>query len=100
MLATVTVFFRDIEHIYGVLITALHFASAIFYPADIIPQKYQFVLQFNPIYYFIEGFRDSVYYGVTPHIYNLLVCFFLAFISLVIGVLVFERNQDKFILHI
>lgn len=100
ILATVTVFFRDIEHIYGVFITALHFASAIFYPADIIPQKYQFVLSFNPIYYFIEGFRNTVYFGVAPHMYNLLICFFLAIISLIIGILVFEKKQDKFILHI
>ena len=100
LLATVTVFFRDIEHIYGVLITALHFVSAIFYPPDIIPDKYQFVLSYNPVYYFIEGFRNSVYLGVAPQAANLLICVGLAMVSLIIGVLVFEKNQDKFILHI
>lgn len=99
-LATITVFFRDIEHIYSVVITALNFTSAIFYPASIIPEKYQFVLQFNPIYYFIQGFRDVVYLGVAPNFSNILVCSLIAIISIVIGILVFEKKQNNFIFHI
>lgn len=99
-LATVTVFFRDIEHIYGILMTALHYTSAIFYPADIIPDKYQFILTYNPVYYYIKGFRDVVYSGVAPEVLNILICGLLAVSSMIVGVIVFEKNQDKFILHI
>lgn len=100
ILATVTVFFRDIEHLYGVIITILMYASAIFYPADIIPDKYKIILTINPVYQYIKGFRDVVYYGISPEPYNLLICAVLAIVSIVIGVIVFEKNQDKFILHI
>lgn len=100
ILATITVFFRDMEHIYGVLTTALMYATAIFYPADIIPEKYQFVLTLNPIYYYVEGFREVVYLGNPIDIQNMLICLALGTISLVVGIIVFERNQDKFILHL
>jgi len=100
ILATVTVFFRDTQHLYGVLTTLLMYASAIFYPADIIPDKYRFVLTFNPIYHFIKGFRDGIYYGVPMDYTNLVICAVLAMVSLAAGVVIFERNQDRFILYI
>ncbi|KJS77130.1 MAG: ABC transporter [Desulfotomaculum sp. BICA1-6] len=100
ILSTIIVFFRDIEHLYGVFVRALMYASAIFYPAEIIPPKYQFILTLNPIYHFIEGFRFAVYYGLPLNYKNLLICFVIASISMIVGILVFEKNQDKFILHI
>jgi ABC-type polysaccharide/polyol phosphate export permease len=100
ILATVTVFFRDIEHLYGVLITALMYASAIFYPTSIIPDKYQFILTLNPIYYFISGFRDVVYTGVPIDSNNILICIGLAGFSMFIGITVFEKNKDKFIFYV
>lgn len=100
MLATMTVFFRDVEHLYGVFTTALMYASAIFYPAEIIPDKFQFVLTLNPLYQFIRGFRDVVYYGLPLDLGNLFICLCIAIVSMVAGILIFEKNQDKFILHI
>lgn len=100
ILATINVFFRDLEHIYGVFIIALHFSSAIFYPPEIIPEKYQFILILNPLYYFIDGFRDIVYFGTIPSLMNIFVCISLAFVSMIIGIVTFERCQDKFILHL
>jgi len=100
LLATITVFFRDMEHIYGVIIMALNFTSAIFYPASIIPEKFKFILSVNPIYHYIEGFREVIYYNQSPDIVNLVTCLLIAVFSLVFGIVVFERNQDKFILHL
>lgn len=100
ILATITVFFRDIEHLYGVFTTGLMYASAIFYPAEIIPDKYQFILKLNPVYYFIKGFRDAVFYGTPLDINNLIICFVIAFVSMIVGIQVFEKKQDKFILYL
>jgi len=99
-LSTVTVFFRDLEHIYSVFLTVLMYASAIFFPAEIIPDRFRFILTLNPVYYFIQGFRDVVYYGKAPDITNILVCVVLAIVSMIIGITVFEKNQDKFILYL
>lgn len=100
ILATIATFFRDIEHLYGVFTMMLMYFSAIFYPVEIIPDKFQTLLQFNPLYHYISGFRQIVYNGASPEIGNLLICFGLATISIVIGLVVFERNQDKFIFYI
>jgi len=100
ILSTIMIFFRDIEHLYGIFVMILMYFSAIFYPVEIIPQKFQFILYANPIYQFIAGFRQSLYYGLPLDPLNLFYCIFAALLSIVIGLVVFEKNQHKFILHI
>lgn len=100
ILATVATFFRDIIHLYSVFIMMLMFASAIFYPSEIIPDKYQFVLQLNPIYYFIDGFRRIICMGISPSINSLITCLIISSASFFIGVIIFEKNQNKFMSYI
>jgi len=100
ILATAMVFFRDIEHIYSVIMTIISFTSAIFYPTSIIPDEFKIVLELNPILYYIEGFRQILYNGLSPDIYNLLVCFGISVVTMILGLVIFEKNQRKFILYI
>ncbi|KUP23922.1 ABC transporter permease [Paenibacillus sp. DMB5] len=100
ILSTYAVFFRDIVHLYGVLLTALNYLTPIFYPLKIIPEKFQLFILFNPLYYYVELFRDVVYYGVTPELGTLSICMILSLLSLALGFYVFHRNRDKFILYI
>ena len=100
LLATLTVFFRDIEHLYGVFITLLMYGSAIFYPASIIPQKYQIFLELNPVYAIISLCRDSFLYGKAFDPTTLLFATVCSVVILVLGVVLFYKYQDKFILYI
>jgi lipopolysaccharide transport system permease protein len=100
MLATVTVFFRDIEHLYGVFLTLLMYGSAIFYPADIIPEAYRNLLYYNPVYAFISLCRDSFLYGKSFDPNTLIFTTVSAFVALVVGITLFYKYQDKFILYI
>lgn len=100
MLATIMTIFRDIEHIYSVATMILMYFSAIFYPIDIIPEKYQFLMKFNPLHYYIEGVRTIIYDGQSVDLLNLLSCLVIALIFLTLGFIIFRKNEDKFILYI
>lgn len=100
LLSTVAVFFRDIEHLYGIVMMTLMYFSAIFYPADILPSKYKILLAMNPMFQFIEGFRSCVYYNIGISYMNLIICSSWAVTALIVGLICFKKNQDKFILHI
>jgi len=99
ILATVATFFRDIVHLYSVFIMMLMFASAIFYPADIVPQKYFFILELNPVYRFIASCREIVV-GVMPGISDFFVCLLLGVGTLILGSIIFESKQNKLISRI
>jgi len=100
ILATATVFFRDIEHLYGIFTMLLMYASALFYPASIIPQKYQIILTINPLYAIIECLRSVLLDGVLYNPSTLMFAAVFAIVSLVVGMGMFYKYQNKFLLYL
>jgi len=100
LLATVNVFFRDIGHLYGVFTMLLMYGSALFYPIDIVPEKYRIFFELNPVYAFISLFRDSFLYGKAFDLTTLLYAAVISIVLLVLGIVVFYKYQDKFILYV
>ena len=97
ILATLAVFFRDMEYLWGVALMMIMYTSAIFYDAAKVGS--QWIFKYNPIYHIIVNFRNSVF-GSPLDMEALLISTIYSFASLFIGVLVFYKKQDKFILNI
>ncbi len=100
MLAALTVFFRDIAHFYGVFILAWTYLTPIFYPVSILPPALMKIMQFNPMYHYVSFMRDLVLYGTFPSMKENLICLAMGLAMLVIGLFVFYKKQDKFVLHV
>ncbi|MBQ6126252.1 MAG: ABC transporter permease [Erysipelotrichaceae bacterium] len=100
LLSALMVFFRDIQFLWSVIIQIWQYATPIFYPAEIIPAKYKFVVQLNPLYHFIGNLRKCLIDGISPEPLAYLYCFVFAFGMLVIGAFVFKKTQDKFTLYL
>lgn len=98
-LAALYVFVRDISHIWEVFCTLLVYASAIFYDPRMMDGLFQRLINLNPIYWYITAFRSCVLWGegLTPNM--LLVCFGCAALSMALGILVFKKTQDSFVLY-
>lgn len=101
MLAQGTVFFRDIQYIYSAIVTAWMYLTPIFYPIQQLPLALQRAIKhFNPLYSYITQFRTIVLDGGFPDSRLILYGFVVAFAALMIGTIIFFKNQDKFILYI
>lgn len=101
LLATLSVFFRDVEYIWSVFSMLIMYASAIFYPVDrIINTGNGWVFNLNPVYMCIANFRNSVLYGVPMDLHYCLVSAGSAVVLLGLGVFLFYKQQDKFILYV
>ena len=101
-LAQLNVFFRDIEHIYGVALTAWMYFTPIIYQLDErFPHWFHVAVKgFNPMYYYISQSRDIIYYGNLPGPRVFWGGWLIALVVLVIGVWSFQRSKDRFILYI
>lgn len=101
LLSALTVFFRDIIHLYGVFLTAWMYATPIIYPITILEArpKLLFLMKFNPMYHYVEYFRSVTIYNVIPNIKDNLICLAFSFGMLIIGIFVFKNRQDKFVLY-
>ena len=100
ILATAFVFFADIKHLYGVLLTLWMQLSAIFYPAERLPDIMQQILSFNPIYTMIYFARICVMEGEIPPLRLWLINGLSAVISFGLGQIVYRLNKNKIMVHI
>lgn len=100
LLAALSVFFRDVMHLWSVLLTAWTYATPLFYPIDILPEWMLPIMQFNPMYHYVTYFREIMLWGTTPGLAENLICFGFAVAALVVGLLVFRKQQKKFILYV
>jgi len=99
-LATIVVFFRDINHLWKVFTSLLMWCSAIFYDTTFVPEKYMFIFDYNPVYQIIDMIRKSVLYGQAYDPSQVFYVLGVAIFFLVLGACLLYRYQDKFILYI
>lgn len=99
VLSSLSVYFRDITHLYGVLTLAWMYATPVFYDISILPENVAGVIEINPMYYFITFFRSLILYGTVP-VDLMWKCALCSAISLVCGLLIFKKLQKNFILYI
>ncbi len=100
-LAQLNVFFRDMEHIWGAVTTALFYLTPIMYDISRMSPRVQFVIKaFNPMYYYVAQARDVIYYGNIPGPRVFWGGWLIAFAALAIGVWSFQRSKDRFFLYI
>ena len=100
LLAALAVFFRDVCHLWGVIITAWTYATPLFYPINLLPEWMQRAEVFNPMWHYVSYFRDIVMYGTWPGIRENLVCLGMALATFAVGFLVFKASEKKFILYV
>jgi lipopolysaccharide transport system permease protein len=100
-LAQAAVFFRDVQYLWGVFSTAWMYLTPIFYPISMLPDKLRFaVTNFNPLYFYIAQFRYFVLGGETGWRRDAFWGAVVAIVMLVVGLVIFSRGKNKFILHI
>lgn len=100
-LSAANVFFRDIQYIYGAFLVAWQYITPLFYPIDLLPQWLRTIVEWvNPAWYYVEHFRDLVLYGCFPTMRVFVGGWIWAFIMLALGLFVFKKTQDKFILYL
>lgn len=88
-----TVYFRDLQHVIGILMQALLFLTPIFYKPESLKGKVAWVITLNPLTQFVELFRAPIYLGVLPATAVVLQATLLAALSLVVGFWFFRRHE-------
>lgn len=100
IMSVLAVYFRDMLHLYTILLSAWTYLTPIFYPVSIVPNYVKSIIYSNPMYYFVEAFRDVVLYNRFPTSHTNIMCLLFSGISLFLGLMIFYKNQKNFVLHI
>lgn len=100
ILSSLSVYFRDITHLYSVVTLAWMYGTPIFYPLDAVPENVVRVIKINPMYHYINFFRELTLFGNIPGPNTWFACIASSIVALLIGVLIFNRLQKNFILYL
>ncbi len=99
ILATLCVFFRDIEYLWSVMLMLIMYCSAIFYFASSLGDTTQTVIRINPLFGVIDNFRRSLF-GQPFDLPLLAYTFGISIVFILIGMAIFYKKQDTFIMNI
>ncbi len=100
ILATIGVFFRDMEYLWSVALMLVMYTCAIFYmPERLLNTGWDWILEWNPLYCVIDIFRSSIF-GSAMSVRNFLYALGFSIVTTIIGVFAFKKKQDDFILNI
>ena len=100
LLSAIAVKFRDIMHLYSVFVTALMYLTPVIYPMSILPEWLKPIVLLNPLTNILQMFRGVMMYNSLPGIKSILIAAVECVVMLVIGLYVFYKRQDSFILDI
>ena len=100
ILATISVFLRDMFYIYGIIIMTWTYLTPIMYDINLISVKLQPFLKLNPLYHYINFAREIILYNRCPQIFTWATCLISSIVVLVAGLIIFKKNQDKFIYYV
>ena len=101
ILSTVAVFLRDMFYIYGIVLTIWTYLTPIMYDMSVLQLgTFSAILKCNPLYQYINFARAIILHGWCPTLFQFVSCFATAFGTLLIGAVLFRKNQDKFIYYV
>lgn len=102
LVSSLNVFFRDLQHLIGIIMMIWFFGTPIIYPLDMVPEKFQFIMKANPMTVFSIFYRDIFYYVNHPEGFQIptlkviIVCLAVTFIIFFVGYFIFKKLEPRF----
>lgn len=96
--SSISLFFPDINYIITIVMRVLFFFTPIFWDPRGMPNEFLIYFRFNPLFYIVDGYRESLLYGVPFWIHHQNTMYFwIITVSLfILGVFVFKRLRPHF----
>ncbi|KZE70490.1 hypothetical protein AV654_06290 [Paenibacillus elgii] len=96
-ISALTVFFRDLEHMLSIFLTALLYLTPVLYPITMVPEEFRWLFSWNPMATIITSYRDVFYYHRAPAWDSLLLIGICSLCLLFLTQYYFHRLKGKFI---
>ena len=92
--------YRDVHHIINFLTQFLMFATPIFYPASLVPDRWRLLYGLNPMVGVVEGFRWALLGQGQPFHPSIFLSIPIVLLVLISGLLYFNRVEKTFADHL
>jgi len=97
LVAIGTVFYDDVKHLSGVLMSAWYYLTPIIYGPELLPPHVVKWLQINPLFFAVDNLRAVIYRGELPNVNFFLYSLGIGCVMLIVALIAFEKADDKFV---
>jgi ABC-2 type transport system permease protein len=95
LLSPLAIFFTDVVELVGVVFILVMYLTPVFYPVEIVPERFAWMVAGNPVRLVLEAFRDPIYHGTVPSAPGLSSAVAVALVALAVGTWTFRRVADR-----
>lgn len=96
LVSALTVYFRDLEYILGIISMIWMYLTPIIYSVEQVPKEIMSIFNINPMTPIVIAYRDILYYKRIPEIATLGHAAILGIVILIIGCYAFNRLKRHF----
>ena len=96
IVSSLTVYFRDLLHLLGIVIQLLFYATPIVYAINSVPANLQWIVKINPMAYLIDSYRNIFYNKMPPDFQGLLIALGMGIVLCIAGYFIFKKLERRF----
>ena len=97
LMASLTVFVRDIAQTIGIILNLWFYLTPVVYPANLIPEPFQgWVFKLNPLATIAQIYRDLILVGETSYWQEWLITSVLSLMLFIMGLWLYQRLRPSF----
>ena len=90
---------RDLQHIMELVLQLLFYASAVFFPVEMIPENYRFIVYYNPVARFVKAVREALIFGEITDSKFVLLALLSSLVLIILGKIYFNKHIKKVAEH-
>lgn len=99
LLCATNVYFRDVGLLWNTIVPALFYFTPIAYPPHLIPAKYQWIIELNPLFHFTDMFRQMIYGNQMPPLQEWIRISIISVLAVAFGGFIFRMLKRGFFAH-
>lgn len=92
IIATLNVFYSDIQHLLNVALQILFYLTPVFYGAELVGKDFSFIYTFNPMAGLIRNYREIIFEGNPLDWSSLLIAAIISIAICLLGFIIYRRN--------
>ena len=96
IISSLTTKYRDLRFLVSFGVQLMMYATPVIYPVSSIPQRYQWIIQINPMTPIIEGFRLAFLGTGTVDLAHLFYSAAVMLVVVLLGTIIFNRVEQTF----
>ncbi|MGM1050160.1 MAG: ABC transporter permease [Bacillota bacterium] len=96
--SSLVVFIKDFGQLISMFLQIFYWMTPIFWSFNVVPTEYQFIFKLNPLFYIIEGYRDSMIHqvGFWHHYYQTIYFWSVVLVFSTIGMFLYKKLKPHF----